>query len=166
MKKVFNTLRLIVAFIAILVFGAAVVLTILGGYEMVLAFTHLQESDEHQIAALIATGLLKAIDMFLMAIVFFVLSLGFMILFTSPETDLPVQLPTWLRVRNFMQLKVILWEAILTTLVVSYLAGLAEKKIEGARVDLSHLVIPGVILLISVSLYFLSKGEKMKDENH
>jgi uncharacterized membrane protein YqhA len=166
MKKIFNTLRFIIAFIAVLVFGAAVVLTILGGYEIILAFTHLQASDEHQIAGLIATGLLKAIDMFLMAIVFFVLSLGFMILFTSPETELPVQLPTWLRVRNFMQLKVILWEAILTTLVVSYLAGLAEKKIEGTQMNFSVLVIPGVILLISLSLYFLTKGEKTKDENH
>jgi len=52
-----------------------------------------------------------------------------------------------------------LWEAILTTLVVSYLAGLAEKKFDKQLISIYDLILPGAILLIALSLFFLKKGE-------
>jgi len=59
-----------------------------------------------------------------------------------------------------MELKVILWEAILTTLVVSYLAGLVGSRVREETIRVDSLLIPGGILLISLSLFFLKKGEK------
>ena len=58
-----------------------------------------------------------------------------------------------------MQLKVILWEAILTTLVVLYLAVLVEKAVKGLQVGYVDLVVPGAILLLAASIFLLKKGE-------
>ncbi len=158
MKRIFNILKNVISVIALLVLASGLVLTVIGGYEMVMAFTHVG-NEGHKAAGHIAIGLLRAIDMFLIAIVFFVFSIGVLALFHDPETPLPVKLPEWLRIKNFVQLKVILWEAILTTLVVSYLAGTAEDKLKGIQTNIQGLIIPGVILLIALSLYFLKKGE-------
>ena len=96
----------------------------------------------------------------MVAIVFFVLAIGMMVLFVDADGRLPIKLPEWLRVRSVVELKIILWEAILTTLVVYYIAGLAEKKIKGAEITLTNLILPGVVLLIAMSLYFVKKEDK------
>ena len=70
-----------------------------------------------------------------------------------------MNLPAWLHVKNFVELKIILWEAILTTMVIYYLAGLAEKKINGVEIALDNLILPGAILLIALSLFLLKKHE-------
>ena len=157
MKRIFNTLKAVVTIIALLVFFAGISVAIIGIYEFVLAFSYVSSGDKHHMAGLVATGLLKGVDMFLMAMVFFVFSMGVLVLFNSPDSALPVKVPEWLRIKNFVELKVILWEAILTTLVVSYLVGLAEAKFAGEKIQLSNLILPGVIFLISLSLFFLKK---------
>jgi uncharacterized membrane protein YqhA len=157
MKRIYLILSSVVSVIAILVFLAGIVVTMVGIYEFVIAFTYVS-IDKHHMATLIAIGLLKAVDMFLMAMVFFVFSLGVLMLFSHPDATPQVKVPEWLRIKSFVDLKVILWEAILTTLVVSYLVGLAEAKMQGVQVSLSNLVIPGVIFLISLSLSLLKKG--------
>lgn len=159
MKTIAGALRIIIAVIAWLVFAAGIVLTCLGVYDFIMVFVHLVQGGGHT-TSLMAIGLLHAVDAFLVAIVFFVMALGFFILFHNGETPLPVMLPEWLRVKNFTQLKIILWEAILTTLVVSWLAGLVERKIGGGTHDLHSLIIPGGILLIALSLFLLKTKEK------
>ncbi|MBL7700064.1 MAG: YqhA family protein [Chitinophagaceae bacterium] len=159
MKNITSLLKIIIAFIAWLVFAAGIVLTIIGVYEFVMVFSHFSEGLHHTTTSLMIIGLLHTIDLFLVAIVFFVMALGFFILFTNPEVIMPV-LPEWLRIKNFTELKIILWEAILTTLVVSWLAGLVERKIRGDAIDLQSLIVPGAILIIAMSLFFLKKREK------
>ena len=104
-------------------------------------------------------GLLHTVDLFLVAIVFFVLSIGMVVLFADPDKGFPLRLPKWLHVHNFVELKIILWEAILTTLVVYYVAGLAEKKINGEEITINILILPGAVLLIALSLFFVKRGE-------
>jgi uncharacterized membrane protein YqhA len=159
MKRIYRVLKFVISTIAVLVAMAGVALALIGIYEFVIAVSHVASADREHVAGLIATGLLKTVDMFLMVIVFFVFALGVLILFDDPENTLPVRLPHWLQIKTFIQLKVILWEAILTTLVVSYLAGLAEKKFDNHTTSLYDLVIPAAILLIALSLFFLKKGE-------
>jgi len=158
MKRIFKLLEWVITVIAVLVAIAGITLVFIGIYKFGLAVSHITASDKEHIAGLIATGLLKTIDMFLLAIVFFVFSLGLLVLFQDAES-IPVNLPQWLRIKTFIQLKVTLWEAILTTLVVSYLASLAEKKFDNLSFDVYDLIIPGAILLIALSLFFLKKGE-------
>lgn len=159
MKLIFNGIKGIITAIALLIFAAGIVLAVVGAVDFVKVF-FLIGSDISNLRALMAIGLLHAIDAFLIAIVFFVLALGILILFHDPEAALPIKLPRWLHVHNFMELKGILWEAILTTLVVSYLTRLAERTIEGKDITFYSLVIPGGIFLIALSLFFLKRAEK------
>ena len=158
MKQTFNSLRTIIRVIAFVVFGAGVVLTLLGIYDFFLAFATVSLTNKHGIIEL-AIGLLRAVDLFLIAIVFFVLSLGMLVLFNTPDSPFPLKLPEWLRVKDFMHLKIILWEAVLTSLVVAWLAWLVEQKYRSIEPNLQSLVIPGGILMLALSLYFLKKGE-------
>jgi uncharacterized membrane protein YqhA len=165
MKRIYTALRFFIIVIALLVFAAGIVFTFLGAYDFVVAFSPLISNehivgDQHKTSRLIAVGLLHAVDLFLIAIVFFVLSLGINVLFNDPEVPFPVKLPEWLRLKNLIQLKAILWEAILTTLVVAYLARMVERSIQSQPMTIYSLVIPGGILLIALSLYFLKKGEE------
>lgn len=159
MKHIFNVLQVCIGVIAILVCLAGIILTGVGGYDMVVVFINTIDADQHHLASLIAIGLLSAVDLFLIAIVFFVLAIGIMLLFADPDKEFPVNLPAWLRVKNFMQLKSILWEAILTTLVIAFLTSVARKKINGEIIGTEMLIVPAGILLIALSLYFLKKGE-------
>lgn len=164
MKNTYRILKIIIGIIALLIFFAGIVLVLLGSYDFAMAFSHLGSPDKHRLAGAIAIGLLAAIDLYLIAIVFFVFSLGLLLLFESPDIEIPVKIPGWLRVKNFMQLKVILWESILTTLVIGYLTSLAEKRINSREFTLHDLIIPSGILLIALSLSFLKKGETHEKE--
>ena len=159
MKQTFLAIKLFVSIIAVLIFLCGVVLAIIGVYDFVTVFSHIG-SDGHKATTSMALGLLRAVDAFLIAVVFFVLALGMLILFNDPETKFPASLPEWLRIKNFMELKAILWESILTTLVVAYLARLAERAIEGKELTIKSLIIPGGVFLLAVSLFLLKKGEK------
>ena len=159
MRKTFSAIKIVIGVIAVLVFISGIILTLIGIYDFVVVFTHLGANQQANIGRLMAIGLLHSVDMFLVAIVFFVLAIGMLILFTDPEANMP-KLPTWLHVKNFMELKAILWEAILTTLVVAYLAKLVEGEIEGKQMTVEDLLIPGGVLLIALSLFFLKKSEK------
>ncbi|MGZ3847354.1 MAG: YqhA family protein [Flavisolibacter sp.] len=159
MKQLFSVLRILISTIAVLVALAGVALTLIGIYEFAMAVTHVNAADKGHFVGLIATGLLKSVDTFVMVIVFFVFALGILILFQDPSRPFPINLPEWLRLKSFMQLKVILWEAILTTMVVSYVAMMAEKRMDQVPFNIYDLIIPGAVFLIALSLYFL-KGKE------
>jgi uncharacterized membrane protein YqhA len=158
MKSITGALKILIAIIAWLVFASGIVLTCIGVYDFALVFIYLAKGADHT-TSLMAIGLLHTVDIFLVAIVFFVLALGFFILFDQEETPASIKLPEWLHVKNFTQLKIILWEAILTTLVVSWLASLVEIEISGKSPDIHSLVLPAGILIIALSLFVLKKGE-------
>ena len=160
MRFMFRILKVLINIIALLVLASGVVLTGLGAYDFFHVFTYFDVSDSHNATRLMVIGLLHAVDLFLVAIVFYVLSIGMMVLFLDADTNFPIKLPDWLRVKSFVELKIILWEAILTTLVVYYVAGMAEKKIRGDEITVHSLILPGAVLLIAMSLYFVKKGEK------
>ena len=160
MKQLFNVLYYVVRTIAFLVFFSGVFLTVLGGYELVHTLHVFSQNGSAENLGITGIGVLKAIDLFLVAIVLFVFSLGLMMLFNNKsEKALPENLPAWLKIHSFLQLKVILWEAILTTLVISTLARLAELRWQNTPITWYSLVVPSVVLMFAVSLYFLKKGE-------
>jgi uncharacterized membrane protein YqhA len=158
MKSIYSTLKAIIGIISVLFMVSGIILAGLAIYESIEIFQRVQGSDS--LVRVIAVGLLQAVDLLLIAIVFFVLSIGIRLLFKDEDKTMPVKLPEWLRVKNFMQLKVILWEAILTTLVVSYLANLSATHIAGAELKVDSLILPGGIFLVSLSLFFLKRSEK------
>src|SRR5690606_30472412 len=159
MKLAYLSLYFFIKIIAFMVFIAGLCFAVLGIYEFFHSLNFSTEGTHDAVA--IAILLLKTIYMFLIAIVCFIFSLGLMLLFDNKQNlSTHLNLPEWLNINNFMQLKVILWEAILTTLVVSYLATLVQLKFKGLPISTESLIIPGAILLISISLYALKKSEK------
>src|SRR5438309_1250644 len=139
MKQILTGVQWVIRIICIFIFLAGILLALSGILEFFTAFIHAQPTNAEHFADSVSTGLLKGVDRLLMAIVFFVLSLGIIALFNSSDRPLPAALPEWLRVRSFVELKVILWEAILTTLVVASLATLSENKLNNISVDIQSL---------------------------
>ena len=160
MKNMYRIQKVLISIIALFVLASGIALTCLAAYRFVMAFSHLGSGDPHDIPGRMAIGLLHAVDLFLVAIVFFVLSIGMLILFTDADAGFPIKLPKWLHVESFVELKIILWEAILTALVVDYIAGLAEKKINSMELGIYDLIMPGAVLLISLSLFFVKREGK------
>jgi uncharacterized membrane protein YqhA len=155
MRSLFRWLRFFVRTISLFVFASGVIITALGGYDFFHALSHI--SIERRLLALLAVGLLQSVDLFLMAIVFFIFSLGVLVLFTE-ENQEAMAIPSWLRIKSFVELKIILWEAILTTMVVSFVAGLVQKRIDGHELSLDNLIIPAATLILAISLFFLKRG--------
>jgi uncharacterized membrane protein YqhA len=100
--------------------------------------------------------LLHSLDFMFVAMVFIVLALGIAKLFlVGPKATEDMDLPTWLRIESIADLKVLLWETILLTLVISALSELTTGLFE--RLDWSALVTPTAILALALSLYLVKR---------
>jgi uncharacterized membrane protein YqhA len=108
--------------------------------------------------------LLEAVDSFLISFVFFVFSFGlYKIFFLTGAQFSKDNLPRWLQLESIFELKALLWQSILTSLVVSFL-NYAVISMSKDRLSWQFLMFPLSILIISVALYFLKMAEK--NEKH
>jgi uncharacterized membrane protein YqhA len=100
--------------------------------------------------------LIETLDSFLVAILFYIFSLGTYKLFISNEED-HFNLPKWLDIHSLKELKVLLWETSLVALLISSLKPLVELDI--TEITWNAAILPAVILILSLALYFMRKGE-------
>lgn len=103
--------------------------------------------------------LLESLELFLIGMMFFIFSIGMAQLFL-PNFDrekFQNHVPSWFQLDNFSQLKLILWETILTTLVVYTVTELVEAS---GDYDWNMLIIPAMILAISLALLILRFSER------
>jgi len=92
--------------------------------------------------------LLESIDSFLVALVTLIFSLGIMKIFIYP--DAPEDgLPGWLKIHDFKELKILLWETILVTLVAFSMSSIMGHP---EAISWNSAVVPAIILLLAVSL--------------
>jgi uncharacterized membrane protein YqhA len=92
--------------------------------------------------------IVESLDLFLVALVFLILSLGFMKLFYPEFSGFnKITLP-WLKVEDFFQLKHLTWNAILLTLLITF--GTHVLRATGP-LEWTMLIIPGAVLLFSAS---------------
>lgn len=98
--------------------------------------------------------LLKGLDLFLVSLVFLIFAFGIMRIFTHYQSS-DENLPGWLKIKDFKELKILLWETVLVTLVIFTFTEFVTSR---ASLKLDALIMPGVILILSVSL-FLMKGK-------
>ena len=99
--------------------------------------------------------LAQSIDQFLIALVFLVLGLGLAQLFLlrdEQRTGLPI--PSWMSVTSFLGLKLLLWEAILTVLVVVFMERLMQQ---GENLQWQILIIPASIFMLTISLFIMKR---------
>ena len=101
--------------------------------------------------------LLHSLDFLFVSLVLLVLGLGiaklFVVNLTEEET---AALPIWLRIESITELKVLLWETILTTLLIVALSDLIRGLF--TKLEWSALTIPAAILLLALSLFLIKKG--------
>lgn len=99
--------------------------------------------------------MLESIDSFLVALVLLVFAIGISSLFLSGK-DKKAQstIPKWMQVQNLLELKLLLWEVILTVLVIAFVGQLVTQL---QNLTWEILVIPTSILMLSVSFYLLKK---------
>lgn len=82
-------------------------------------FKHYSEIGQHEPPSLM---LLEAVDSFLLSFVFFIFSFGLYKIFFLPDMNYEEsKIPRWLRLESIFELKALLWQSVLTTLVVIFL---------------------------------------------
>ena len=103
--------------------------------------------------------LLKGLELFLVSMVFMIFAFAILKLFIAyRETD--EHLPGWLKIHSFKELKLLLWETIIVTLVVFCLTKLASIE----AITWNSLILPGVILMLTGGLFLMKKSHS-KDEH-
>jgi len=102
--------------------------------------------------------LLHSLDFLLIALVLLILGLGVFKLFLLPPNSgqRPESLPTWLRMETLSDLKVLLWETILTALVVFGLPTLSSDLV--GKLEWTALVLPAAIALLSLGLFVMKRA--------
>ena len=125
-----------------------------------LHFVHYSEGKIERAPSLM---LLEGIDAFLLAFVFFIFSFGlYKIFFIKEHKGIDDSLPRWLHIESIFELKSLLWYSVLTTMVVLFL-NYAVIRINADTLSWNFLMFPTGILLISISLYFVTKAENKDD---
>jgi uncharacterized membrane protein YqhA len=120
------------------------------------AYRHLLNDSSDAAIARPGVELLHSLDFLFVSLVLIVLALGIGKLFFLKLTESEVgTLPGWLRIESLGELKVMLWETILTTLVVVALSDLIRDVF--TPLEWRALVLPAAILVLAVSLYLIRK---------
>lgn len=96
--------------------------------------------------------IVESLDLFLVALVFLILSLGFMKLFNPDFSGFSKIVLPWLAINDFYQLKQLTWNAILLTLLITF--GTHILRANG-DLDWKMLIIPAAVALFSLSSKFL-----------
>jgi uncharacterized membrane protein YqhA len=101
--------------------------------------------------------ILHSLDFLFISLVLMVLALGIAKLFFLRLSPADVgNLPTWLRIESISELKIMLWETILTTLLIVGLSDLIRELF--SPLQWSAIILPVAILILALSLFFIRKG--------
>ena len=97
----------------------------------------------------------ESVDSFLIAIFFIIFAIGIAKLFLPPNNLLNrINLP-WLKVDSFSALKLVMWETLLTTLLVYYVI---KAVASGEELQWTTLVLPAGILMLAIAYFLMKKG--------
>jgi uncharacterized membrane protein YqhA len=104
--------------------------------------------------------LIDSLDLFLLGFLFLIFSIGFSQLF-FPKPSILMRIidtitPDWLKVKSFTELKLILWDTLLTTLVIKFVS---DAFIAHEVYHWQLIIIPIGILLISLSRFLIKKDK-------
>ncbi|HQU99671.1 MAG: YqhA family protein [Bacteroidia bacterium] len=146
MNQVF---KVFVFIIAIVIFINFIIITLVGVYKTFHAVTlFFQSGLQHKPGI----EIVESLDVFLVALLFLILSLSIMKLF-YPENALfsSINLP-WLQINDFVQLKNLTWNAFLLTLLITFGTSVIKNS---DHLDWTFLIIPIAVLLFAISAKML-----------
>jgi uncharacterized membrane protein YqhA len=134
----------------------AVAFLVMGTRIAIHAYWHLMDDTAGAGWSRPGVELLHSLDFLFVALVLLVLGLGVAKLFLLKLSDEESQpLPRWLRIQSITQLKILLWETILTTLLIVSLSDLIRDLF--TKLEWSALAMPVAILILALSLFFMKK---------
>jgi len=145
-------LRIIILIICVFTFFNALVFVGLSVYRSIHAYISIYHGNVEERPGL---HLVESLDGFLIAIVFLIFSIGFGKLFIPDMKILENIQLSWLNPKSFSDLKQVLWEAILTTLVVLFSIEIVQDI---NHLGWNHLIIPGSVVLIAGGLKLLKSS--------
>lgn len=143
-------LRIAIGLIGLILVLDAIVLVIRGGMETFEAYRTALYHPEVERPLLPA---LEAIDMFFMAIALFIVAVGLSQLFLGDLPFLKNVSFAWLRIESFGQLKLLLWDTFLVTMLVLFVTRLVSAHTFGWEM----LVMPIAIALLTFSSFLLKQ---------
>jgi uncharacterized membrane protein YqhA len=153
MAKIFN-IRWIILVIVIFTILNALAFIALGIYTSIEGYLGIIQGGVHTD---LHPGLLilEALDIFLVALVFLIFAMGISVLFLPENSEkIRANLPEWVNVKSFSDLKLLLWEAVLTTLIIYFVSDIVKK--DGVY-NWEMLILPGSILMLSLCVFILRK---------
>jgi uncharacterized membrane protein YqhA len=149
-------IRFLAVFVVIILVLLALALLTLGGFRAYEAAQLLTQGPGWQGTDRPGIHIAESVDALLFALVLLVLAIGTTTLFLGSSTGSEGHpIPAWMKVKSLTDLKLLLWEGILLTMVVA-----AMTDIVTHMTDLSwvNLVLPSAILTLSTSYFLLKKG--------
>jgi uncharacterized membrane protein YqhA len=149
--------RYVVVVIVLISILHSIAFLVMGANIAIHAYVHLARDAAGGGMTRPGVELLHSLDFLFVSLVLMVLALGIAKLFFLNLGPKEIgHLPLWLRIESISELKVMLWETILTTLLIVGLSDLIRELF--TPLDWSALVLPVAILLLSMSLYFIRQG--------
>jgi uncharacterized membrane protein YqhA len=144
-------LAVVIVFLSVL---HALAFLVMGTRSAFKGYIHLFDEDGQSRPGL---DLLHSLDYEFVSLVLIVLALGIARLFLlDPGSAEVAHLPQWLRIDSISELKALLWETILTSLLIIGLSDLTEGIF--GKLDWHVLLTPVAILLLALSLFFMKKA--------
>jgi uncharacterized membrane protein YqhA len=150
--------RYITAVIVVLALLDSVAFLVMGTLNAVKGYVHVLKGESGLGEERPGLELLHSLDFFFVSMVLLVLALGIAKLFLMHPTAAGENgsLPAWLQIDSISQLKVLLWETILTNLLIVSLADLTEGLF--TKLEWTVLLTPVAILVLSLSLYCMKRA--------
>jgi uncharacterized membrane protein YqhA len=116
----------------------------------------LEHGIGHSVEGRPGVPILESLDLLLISIVFFILAFGILRIFILKDEN-DENVPKWLRIHSFMELKALLWETVLLTLVVFCFT----KIVSGQEpISVNTLILPGAIVLLALGLLIVRKAHE------
>jgi uncharacterized membrane protein YqhA len=157
MNIILFLIRIVIIVIVSALFISAFTFVCLGIYAEFNQISKLFTGD-HDVRAKAMLSLLEVVDLFLIALVLFILGIGLAQLFLGEHLANHSEKFSWLHFHNFTELKLLIWKMILTTMLVSFFVLVYQER---DHLEWKILIFPVSILLISVSLYVIKADKKL-----
>lgn len=106
--------------------------------------------------------LVESLDKFLIAVLFYIFGIGMIKLFL-PELFHDTDLPKWLDIKGIKELKVLLWETILVTLVILSVTSMVAHT---DSLTWDALILPCIIAVLALSLFLMRSKVETGGEDH
>lgn len=152
MIEILFRIRYLAIVVAIFMLLNSIAMMVLGAIKAIEGYLMIFEKFQGTEHLQPGISLAESVDALLFALVTMIFFLGIIKLFIS-NNQVEVNLPEWLNIKDFKQLKTMLWEALLVALVLTFTIDILRHDY---IMDWKTLILPASIILLSGSLKLMA----------